>query len=663
MNRRDSIKLMIAATGGLLLPAGEVALAQLTPNREPKSKGSKSSPRSAVYAVQPAFTQLKFGEIKPTGWILAQMHRDLQTGFAGRLDELCNEASSDIFASGRNIPGKPNRGNAASDAWWNGETEGNWRCGHTMLACLTQEPAAMAKAQAYVKHILASQDADGYIGIFSPELRYNGKGELWTQTCLFRGLLAYAEAAGDVDVYNAVKRAVDRILEGYSGKKNIQFAQHDAMYTDILEPLYAKTGDKKYLDFGLQIYRERANLRQFHQTPLVGKAFQNCYEGGHGATVTESMRMPFWFWAATGNEEYLKLGMGIVSAMNGFTLPSGALVSEESVDAPPQPGNAGYEYCTIFERQFSLINAGQKRGDAAYFQAAEHLWFNAAQGSREPDGSAILYCSYENRLSIHDEMGMRQRFSPTHQQVAVCCNPNSTRVAPYFISNAWMQPRGPEPALAVTLYGPCEVKTQVAGVPVLIDEKTSYPYSGDVEITLRPDKPLHFCLWLRNPEWSKETKITCPGASIRRVGSFWQVRKMWKEGDSIAIHFDQLVREVPALGDEFALQYGPLLYVLPVKGEVKTVRTYAKSELKDYFVTKSENVETNLALPATERSAGFGFAPKTVTDANPDYPLDNPGVVLAGRMLRKDGSTASVTLVPMGAKNAQLRRVTFQIAK
>jgi hypothetical protein len=81
------------------------------------------------------------------------------------------------------------------------------------------------------------------------------------------------------------------------------------------------------------------------------------------------------------------------------------------------------------------------------------------------------------------------------------------------------------------------------------------------------------------------------------------------------------------------------------------------------FVTKSENVETDLALPAAKRAAGFGFAPKTVTDANPDYPLDNPGVVLAGRMLRKDGSTASVTLVPMGAKNAQLRRVTFQIAK
>ncbi len=362
MNRRHSIQLMVAATCGLLLPAGEVALAEPMRDQKPKSPGSQSTSRPGVYAVQPAFTQLKFGEIKPTGWILAQMRRDLQTGFAGHLDELCHEASSDIFASGRNSPGKANKGNAASDAWWNGETEGNWHCGHTMLACLAQDPAAMAKAQTYVKHILASQDDDGYIGIFSPELRYSGNGEFWTQACLFRGLLAYAEAAGDVNVYNAVKRAVDRTMEGYSGRKDFHFAQHDAMYTDILEPLYAKTGDKKYLDFGLQIYRERPNLLQFHQQPLVGNTFQNRYADGHGATVTESMRMPFWFWTATGDEEYLKLGMGVVSAMNGFTMPSGALVSEESVDAPPQPGNAGYEYCTIFEKQFSLINAAKERG-------------------------------------------------------------------------------------------------------------------------------------------------------------------------------------------------------------------------------------------------------------------------------------------------------------
>src|SRR6267154_6359588 len=106
MNRRDSIRLMVAATGGVLIPAGEVSTAQ---------SAAAPKPPEGIYAIEPAFGQLTFGEIRPAGWILAQMRRDLQTGFAGHLDELCHEASSDIFAAGRNRPGHANTGNVAND--------------------------------------------------------------------------------------------------------------------------------------------------------------------------------------------------------------------------------------------------------------------------------------------------------------------------------------------------------------------------------------------------------------------------------------------------------------------------------------------------------------------------------------------------------------------
>ena len=163
------------------------------------------------------------------------MRRDLRDGFAGHLNELCTEVASDVFTKERNRPDKPNAGNAEGIDWWQGETEGNWRCGYIMMACLTGEPDAMAKAKAYVDHILAAQDADGYLGIFSPELRYKGNGDLWTQTCLFRGLLVYADATGDEKVWNAVKRAVDRTIEGYADCQKIEFTGHDAMFTAVLE--------------------------------------------------------------------------------------------------------------------------------------------------------------------------------------------------------------------------------------------------------------------------------------------------------------------------------------------------------------------------------------------------------------------------------------------
>ncbi len=620
-------------------------------------------------AVPVAFTPLRFGAVKPRGWILEQMRRDLRDGFAGHLDELCREATSDIFGANRNRPGKPNSGNAEGIAWWNGETEGNWRCGYLMLACLTGEPDAMTKAKTYVDHILAAQDPDGYLGIFSPELRYKGNGDLWAQTCLFRGLLAYADATGDENVWTAVKRAADRTIAGYADCKRIEYSQHDAMFTAILEALHVKTGDRKYLDFGLRLYREYPGMKEFFENPAIKHAdgtvtLNGCLSSAHGATVTEYMRVPLWLWSATGDEPYRRLGQGAVDAMDSCTMPSGAMVSEELVNSPPRPWDVGYEYCTILERELTLLSAAQKLGDAKYADAAEHLWINAGQGSRTPDGTAVLYCSPENRLSVNDEIGRRQRFSPTHQQVAVCCNPNATRVAPYYTANSWMRPNGTEPAIAAMLYGPSELTTDIAGTTVAIEEKTLYPYAGDVEITVSPEKPVDFCLWLRNPSWSGDTRVVCPGAEIRLENGFWKVRKQWMAGDKLTIRFDQAIREVQAINGEIALQYGPLLYVLPVEGTARTVRAYAKPGFEDYLMTAA-NGEDKKAIPAAQRTLkGFGFTPKSVTasGANPDRPLDHPPVVLEGKLVSEfDGTPVTVQLVPMGAQSARLRQVTFPI--
>ena len=633
-----------------------------------KGDGSVTSLPSPK-AVTPTLISLRFGTIQPRGWILQQMRRDLDRGFAGCLDELCHEASSDIFVSGRNRPGKPNAGNAAGDAWWNGETEGNWHCGHFMLACLTRDPRAMKKAKDYADHILAGQDADGYVGIFSPELRYQGRGDLWTQTCLFRGLLAYADATGDERIFRAVRRAVDRTIEGYAGCRKIAFTQHDVMFCDVLEQLHGRTGDRRYLDFGLRLYSECPKLQAFLQSPEVTQpggrvAFNACYNDGHGATVTEAMRIPLWLWTATGDERFLRLGRQAVAAMDRWVMPSGALVSMESVDRPPRPWDVGYEYCTIFEREFTLLSAFQKLGDAAFAEAVEHLWFNAAQGSRVPDGTAVLYCSTENRLSVNDEMGRRQRFSPTHQQVAVCCCPNASRVASYYTAAMWMCPRGVEPAIAAVLYGPSHVTTDIAGSTVSIEEKTLYPYSGDVEVIVRPAQPVTFCLWLRNPAWSRATQVACPGAEARLADGFWRVHKRWKTGDRVAIRFDQAIREVPALGGEVAFQYGPLLYVLPVPGTVKTVKTYRKGVFQDYLMSANEGASRKLGLPASQRDNAFGFVARqrAATGTDPDRPLDDPPLVLEGKLVSApDGVPVPVALVPMGAAIARLRRVTFPV--
>ncbi len=480
------------------------------------SAADSTTLQAAPYVVQPAFIPLRFGAIRPCGWIFQQMCRDLKDGFAGHLDELCHEASSDIFASGRNRPGKSNAGNSAGDAWWNGETEGNWHCGHFMLACLTGEPEAMKKAKDYVDHILAAQDADGYLGIFSPELRYQGHGELWTQTCLFRGLLAYADATGDEKVFVAVQRAVDRTIAGYAGCRQIAFAQHDPMFTDVLEQLYARTGDRKYLDFGLRLYRECPNLKAFLQSPEVRQpsgqtVFNACYSNGHGATVTEVMRIPLWLWNATGDEEFLRLGRGVVSAMDHWVMPSGALVSMEAWTAGRSRGtwgtstarsSSGNSRCSAPRRNSAMPPTPTRWSISGSTPPKAPGFRTAPRSSICPQRTACRSMTILTAASVsRPRIGIGPSAATPTPRVSHPITPPEYGCAP--AGRAGHRRR---------LYGPSQMTAEIAGAAVSIEQKTLYPYSGEVELTVCPAKPATFCLWLLNPSWSRATRIACPCA-------------------------------------------------------------------------------------------------------------------------------------------------------
>jgi hypothetical protein len=104
------------------------------------------------------------------------------------------------------------------------------------------------KADGWAPHILETQEKHDFIGIYTPELRYcqsRGSGELWTEACVSRGLPAYYELTGKMEVLNAVDRAVLGTNAKYGLGKLSVFGPpgarigigHDLMFTDALERL------------------------------------------------------------------------------------------------------------------------------------------------------------------------------------------------------------------------------------------------------------------------------------------------------------------------------------------------------------------------------------------------------------------------------------------
>ena len=164
---------------------------------------------------------LTLGQVKPRGWIRSQMLHDLEHGFVGHLDRLVPDliVEDDIYGKDRLTAQVKEKdvGVTFKDVdwgiqflWWNSETQSNWWDGVIRHAFLTDHAATIERVRAYVDSKLATQDEDGYIGIYDEDLRYRHEtenGELWAQTTLFRGLLGYYEATGE-DYYLDVARDV-----------------------------------------------------------------------------------------------------------------------------------------------------------------------------------------------------------------------------------------------------------------------------------------------------------------------------------------------------------------------------------------------------------------------------------------------------------------------
>ncbi|MEI7662945.1 MAG: hypothetical protein WCK34_12120, partial [Bacteroidota bacterium] len=214
-------------------------------------------PFSVTSPVKYKLEALRFGEIKPTGWLKIQMQGDLD-GFVGHLDELVPGLMQDsIYGKDRLTKAvkTKNVGNIGETPdpqylWWNSETQSNWRDGYIRNAILLGDRLHLARVEKYVRYILSTQDKDGYLGIYAPDLRYNFRdenGELWSKATLLRGLLAWYEYTGRAEILNAVRRAVADVMVHYPAGGSSPFRSekpfaggvtHGLMITDVLDRLY-----------------------------------------------------------------------------------------------------------------------------------------------------------------------------------------------------------------------------------------------------------------------------------------------------------------------------------------------------------------------------------------------------------------------------------------
>jgi DUF1680 family protein len=633
---------------------------------------SASAAPSPEYGLEPQFQLLRFGDVMPTGWIREQMIRDLRSGFAGHLPEIAPfTAHSEIFGANRNTPERyQNAGGGswggAEGMWWKGETEGNWRSGNTMMSLLVGEPDLRALADARVKELLATQDPDGYMGIYGPTLRWPAgnvdNGELWTQTTILRGLIAYYEATGRADVLSAVERSVRLTMSHYKPGATDPYGPdtmgHNLMYVDVVERLYDLTGDRTYRDFGVYLYRDySAEVKADISLPTL--LAQDHPFMGHGATTYEALRVPIWAGYVTGDPVLLAAGEQALLKTWPHVSPTGGPVSNEMIaNKPTDPDLGGYEGCAEKEWMTSVLSAAQKTGRAALAEAAETTYYNSVQGSRLSDGTAMDYVSTDNLFKVDGAIMNRVMFSPAHEDVADCCPPNLTQIGPLFVRSMWM--RAPD-GLAMVLFGPSTVHTTVGGTDVRLAEETTYPFSESIRVRVEPEAPVEFCLHVRVPSWARNASASSQGADVRRAGDWLLVTRRWQAGDRVDITFDATATPVPANNGEYYLRRGPLFYAVGIPGIKNAVKDFPVPGFHDYTVSPVTWGQARFGIGhLSEGSSGLAFRLVANKDASEKYPWDAPPSFLEGTLISLDTmKPQTVSLVPMGSAAATLRRMTF----
>ena len=545
---------------------------------------------------------LSFGSIKPTGWLKTQMQKDVN-GFVGNLDKLVPELINDpIYSTGRlhkNSTVKDLGNNKEGDAegsdqykWWNSETQSNWWDGYIRNIILLNDKVGLKKVEQYVQKVLKSQDEDGYIGIYDKELRYNfnsENGELWSKATMYRGLLAYYEYSKDKKVWNAIVKAVDNVMTNYPIGKSSPFSSgkafnggvsHGLTFTDVLDKMYQITGDTKYADYALFLFLDFSKTYQSEKDLQLNNILNPNYKlQSHGVHTYEHIRPLLVATYAGKNTELQKaLEIYIQRIENTTTLTGGAIGDEWIAERTADATHTGYEYCSLHELLDSYTVLLQKQGNPKTAEAIETIFYNAAQGSRNPNHSCIAYLktdnSYEMMGTKNGEVEpnrnqTRYKYSPAHQDVAVCCNPNAGRITPYFIEKSWLKEN--ENTLVNVLLMPNSVETKIQNQLIKIETITEYPYENTFTFKISNPNYAQPIIKIRKPSWV--TKVITNESYVLE-NDFIVIDRKFGNEDKIQIEFKTEIQIKEDANQEKYFSYGALFYAKPIEAIEQRGKSY-----------------------------------------------------------------------------------------
>ncbi|MDW7759884.1 MAG: glycoside hydrolase family 127 protein [Acidobacteriota bacterium] len=462
---------------------------------------------------------------------------------------------------------------------------------------LERDPELEAYIDGLAEKIAAAQEPDGYLYSARtiggpPPVDWMGderwanlymSHELYNPGHFYEAAAAYYEATGKRNLLDIALKNAELILAEFGPGKRQDPPGHQEIEIGLVK-LYRITGDARYLDLakffldvrgrtdsGRKLYGEYSQDHKpvTEQDTAVGHAVRANYMYTAMADIAALTGDQAYIAAldriwddVIGTKIYLTGGIGAAGSWEGY----GPAYRLPNVSAYAETCAAIATF--LWNHRMFLLKA-----DGKYADVMERILYNGLLSGISLSGDKFFY---PNPLA---SFGQHER---TPWFPCACCPPNVARILASVPEYAYVVSKD---GLFVNLYVQGSARATVGKTGVTLNQTTDYPWTGDVTVDVRPEKPAAFTLHVRIPGWAVEqpipsdlytyldrtekrpvVKVNGEEAALDIRNGYVSLRRTWRDGDRVEISLPMAPRRV--LSHEavevnrgrVAVERGPLVY-------------------------------------------------------------------------------------------------------
>lgn len=504
------------------------------------------------------FEQFSPQTVRPEGWLKRQLTIQVE-GLCGNLDKVWPDVQHSEWIGG------------TCEGW---ERVPYWLDGAIPLAHLLEHDDLIKRTDRYVDAILDRQRDDGWI---CPAMGVVDKDyDVWALFLIGKVLAQYCTFTESQRALDGLYRAMRCFYEKMRSGEIALFGWGQYRWFECMIPLqflYDRYHEDWILRLAELLQEQGTDYAQYIETwkrPLNQWTMHT-----HIVNIAMMFKAEAVTCKLLGGKISNQAGRlwRILEKHNGTVV--GTFTGDECLSGIGN--NRGTELCSVVELMYSCEILYQITGDRTWADRLERIAFNALPATLTDDMWAHQYDQMVNQIACQILPGksfFRTNNSEAHlfglEPHFGCCTANFGQGWPKLAMNIFLRA---DDGIHCALLLPARLQTQVEGTKVCVAMETEYPFRLGCKFTVETDRPAAFQLSVRIPEWVKDYCVD--GVTYPNTGIF-QAKRVWEGVTELRMELHAVPRWIDRPYGLKSLQFGPLVYALPLQAEYK-MREYEKN--------------------------------------------------------------------------------------